>query len=104
KSSTEREALDEHVIDLIAADIDEVLAKANGRTVSLPWGEHKLALAHAHVVERPLGPRFRFLSYLANPNVATVLMMLGVWGLFFELQNPGAIFPGIVGALCLILG
>src|SRR4029077_16159031 len=39
-----------------------------------------------------------------NPNVATVLMMLGVWGLFFELQNPGAIFPGIVGALCLILG
>lgn len=104
KSSTEREALEGHVIDFTASTVDEVLAKANGLRVMLPWGEHVLALADARVVERPLGLRFRLLSYLANPNVATVLMMLGVWGLFFELQNPGSIFPGIVGALCLILG
>jgi membrane-bound serine protease (ClpP class) len=81
-----------------------VLAKADGRTVALPSGERTLALAGARVVERELGVRFRLLSYLANPNVATILMMLGVWGLFFELQNPGSILPGVVGALCLILG
>ena len=103
-AATEREALEAHVIDIVAGDVDALLAQADGRTVLMPFGEKKLALAGARVVERPLSGRFRLLSYLANPNVATVLMMLGIWGLFFELQNPGSILPGIVGALCLILG
>ena len=103
-AATEREALEAHVIDIVAADEKALLAQADGRRVSLPFGEKRLALAGARVVDRPLGARFRMLSYLANPNVATILMMLGIWGLFFELQNPGSILPGIVGALCLILG
>lgn len=103
-SATEREALEARVIDFVADDMAAVLAQASGRTVTLPSGPVRLDLTGARVVERELGIRFRLLSYLANPNVATVLMMLGIWGLFFELQNPGAILPGIVGALCLILG
>ncbi len=103
-SDTDSEALAEGVIDLVAADVDELLAAADGRVVRLASADHTLRLAGARVEDRPIGMRFRLLSYLANPNVATILMMLGVWGLFFELQNPGAILPGVVGALCLILG
>lgn len=103
-SDTDSEALAEGVIDLVAADVDELLSAADGRVVRLASADHTLRLAGARVEDRPIGMRFRLLSYLANPNVATILMMLGVWGLFFELQNPGAILPGVVGALCLILG
>ncbi len=103
-SVTDTEALAEGVIDLVADDVREVLAAADGRVVRVASTDRTLRLAGARVEERPIGTRFRLLSYLVNPNVATILMMLGVWGLFFELQNPGAILPGVVGALCLILG
>lgn len=103
-SATDREALRARVIDLIAKDEEELLRQLDGRKVTLPSGERVLAVAGARVVERPVGTRFRLLAVLANPNVAAILMMLGVWGLFFELQNPGSILPGVVGALCLILG
>jgi membrane-bound serine protease (ClpP class) len=103
-SATDQEALALEVIDVVAKDAFELLSAIDGRTVLLPSGERRLAVAGARVVERDIGTRYRLLSYLANPNVATILMMLGVWGLFFELQNPGSILPGIVGAVCLILG
>jgi membrane-bound serine protease (ClpP class) len=103
-SATDQEALKAGVIDLVAKDEDELLRKLDGRRVTLASGEKTLAMTGARVVERPIGTRFRLLSYLANPNVAAILMMLGVWGLFFELQNPGSILPGVVGAVCLILG
>jgi membrane-bound serine protease (ClpP class) len=103
-SATDREALEAGVVDLVAEDVEELLEKADGREVAVASGQLTLELAGARVVERSVAMRFRLLSYLANPNVATVLMMLGVWGLFFELQNPGSILPGVVGALCLILG
>lgn len=103
-SVTDREALAEDVIDLVASGVDELLAAADGRVVRLAAEDRTLHLAGARVEEVPIATRFRLLSYLVNPNVATILMMLGVWGLFFELQNPGAILPGVVGALCLILG
>ena len=103
-SATDTEALDLGVIDFIANDAAELLAKADGRVVRMPEGERTLHVAGARIVKREIGTRFRLLSYLVNPNIATILMMLGVWGLFFELQNPGAILPGVVGALCLILG
>jgi membrane-bound serine protease (ClpP class) len=87
----------------VAKDLDELLALASGREVEVEGDTVTLALTDARTVERELSFRFRLLSYLANPNLAYVLMMLGIYGLFFELQNPGAIFPGVVGAICLIL-
>lgn len=102
-SATATEAVELTVVDFLAESLTDVLEQADGRTVELPDGEHVLALADPTVDHRELSFRFRLLSLLANPNIAYILMMLGIYGLFFELQNPGAIFPGAVGALCLIL-
>jgi membrane-bound serine protease (ClpP class) len=102
-SATETEAVELGVVDFVAESMPELLEKATGRTVTLPDGERVLELTDARVVERDLSLRFRLLSLLANPNIAYILMMLGVYGLFFELQSPGSVFPGVVGALCLIL-
>lgn len=102
-SATETEAVELGVVDFVAESLPELLEKATGRTVHLADGERTLALADARVVDRPLSLRLKLLSLLANPNIAYILMMLGVYGLFFELQSPGSVFPGVVGALCLIL-
>ncbi|MBZ0269947.1 nodulation protein NfeD [bacterium] len=102
-SATESEAVELGVVDFVAESLPDLLAKATGRTVTLPDGERVLDLENARVVERELSLRFKLLSLLANPNIAYILMMLGVYGLFFELQSPGSIFPGVVGAVCLIL-
>lgn len=102
-SATESEAVELGVVDFVADSLPDLLEKASGREVSLRDGSHTLELAGAEIVERDLSLRFRLLSLLANPNIAYILMMLGVYGLFFELQSPGAVLPGVVGALCLIL-
>jgi membrane-bound serine protease (ClpP class) len=102
-AATESEALAAGAIDFVANDVDEVLELATGRTVELPSGEGVLALQNARVVERELGLRYRLLSLLANPNIAYFLLILGFYGVFFELSNPGSIFPGVVGAIFLIL-
>jgi len=102
-SATETEAVDLGVVDFVAESVPDLLSKASGREITLPDGPRTLQLEDAQVVERELSVRFRLLSLLANPNIAYILMMLGIYGLFFELQNPGSVFPGVVGALCLIL-
>jgi membrane-bound serine protease (ClpP class) len=102
-ASTESEALAAGAIDFVAKDRDEVLALASGRTVETPDGERVLALEKARLVERELSLRYRLLSLLANPNIAYFLLILGFYGVFFELSNPGSIFPGVVGAIFLIL-
>jgi len=103
ESITETEALELNVIDRIAADAEELVRLADGTTVSLPSGDVALALTGARLERRPMGLRFRLLALLANPNIAYALLMLGMYGLFFELSNPGSIFPGVVGAIALIL-
>ena len=100
---TETEALELGVIDYIAPDLDSLLVLTHGDTVEVERGKHVLNTKNARIVEREKGLRFQILDIISHPNVAYILMILGFYGLFFELSNPGAIFPGVVGAICLIL-
>ncbi len=102
-SITETEALKMNVIDLIAPDIPSLLKAISGKTVELVLGKKTLQTKGAQVQEIEMGFRFRLLEIISNPNIAYILMILGFYGLYFELSNPGAIFPGVAGAICLIL-
>jgi membrane-bound serine protease (ClpP class) len=102
-SITETEALKLKVIDLIAPDIPSLLKQLDGRTVEVVLGKRTLQTANAKVREIELGFREKVLGIISNPNIAYLLMILGFYGLYFELSNPGAIFPGVAGAICLIL-
>jgi membrane-bound serine protease (ClpP class) len=100
---TEREALKLKVIDLVADSIPDLLEKVDGRTIKLPKGTVTLATKGAPLRPIEIGFRDRFLNVITDPNVAYVLMMLGMLGLFFELSNPGVILPGVIGGISLIL-
>ncbi len=102
-SITEREALKLNVIDLVANDLRELLDSCDGRKVSLPSGDKVLKTKGIEVERIHISLRDRILEVITNPTIAYILLTLGMWGLFFELSNPGAIFPGIVGVICLIL-
>jgi membrane-bound serine protease (ClpP class) len=102
-SITERDALKLKVIDLIADSVPDLLEKLDGRTIKLPKGPVTLATKGAPVRPIEIGFRDRFLNVITDPNVAYVLMMLGMLGLFFELSNPGVILPGVIGGISLIL-
>jgi len=102
-SSTETEALQLKVIDLITKDINSLLADIDGKKVRTVSGEKILSTRNASVVREELGLRYRILNLISDPNVAYILMLLGFYGLFFELTNPGSLFPGVTGGICLIL-
>ncbi|MGH7268471.1 MAG: NfeD family protein, partial [Candidatus Rokuibacteriota bacterium] len=102
-SATEREALKLGVIDLVAASLPELLAKIDGRQVKTTAGPVTLRTKDATVQPIVIGWRDRFLNLITDPNIAYILLMLGMMGLFFELANPGVILPGIVGGISLIL-
>lgn len=103
-SLSSRAALDLGVIELIAGDLDELLDKADGRQVSI--GEVKLTLTTRNAPRITIDAdwRTRALGFITNPNIALMLMMLGVYGLLFEFMTPGAIAPGVVGGIALLLG
>ncbi len=103
-SLTETDARKMHVIDLVAPSLGELLSAVDGRTVEKGGKTVTLRTEGAAVTRIPMGLRHRILSALANPNIAYILMMIGVYGIFFELSNPGAVFPGVVGGIALILG
>jgi membrane-bound serine protease (ClpP class) len=102
-SATETEALKLRIIDLIAPDVPTLLKKIDGRTVDTVLGKRKLRTADAQVITIEQGLREKVLGIISNPNIAYILMILGFYGLYFELSNPGAVFPGVAGAICLIL-
>ncbi len=102
-SITETEALKIKIIDLIAKNMDDLLTKIDGRTVEKAGHTFKLSTKGAKINYLEMGFRDRFLATLSNPNIAYILMMIGLVGLYFELSNPGAIFPGVIGGICLIL-
>ena len=102
-SATEREAVKLKVVDLVAESVPDLLAKVNGRTVKMAKGQVTLATADARVAVIEVRFRDRFLAVITDPNVAYLLMMAGMLGIFFELSNPGAILPGVIGGICLIL-
>ncbi len=96
------QALDQHVIDLIAKDIPDLLIQLDGRKVTTTNGELTLATRHL-VVERITADwRTRLLAVLTNPNIAYLLMLIGIYGLLLEGYNPGAVLPGVTGAICLL--
>ena len=98
------EALAHNVIDLTARDVPELLKKIEGRKVTTAGGERVLATAGALAVTIEPDWKTRFLSVIANPSVALILMMIGIYGLFFEFSNPGFVLPGVAGAIALLLG
>jgi membrane-bound serine protease (ClpP class) len=96
-------ALKAGVADLLARDRGELLRELNGRVLRRDGKETLLRTAGVPVTLHEMAPRQKVLDALSNPNVAYILMMLGFIGLFFELSNPGAILPGVIGSISLIL-
>jgi membrane-bound serine protease (ClpP class) len=97
------EAVEKHVVDLIADSLDDLLLKIDGRTIKKAGISYTLKTKGAPVKERPMNFRSRLLSTLANPNIAYILMLIGLAGIYFELSSPGAILPGIIGGISIIL-
>ncbi len=97
------EALESGVIELVANSYGELLEKLDGRKVVVKSGEKVLRTKNASIVTLPMSPREEFLHIIANPNIAYILMIVGIWGIIFELQSPGAILPGIIGVVSLLL-
>jgi membrane-bound serine protease (ClpP class) len=102
-SITAEEAVENHVVDLVATDVDELLRLIDGREVVLKQGKVTLKTKDLSKRYYELGFRDRILKVIADPNIAYILMMIGLAGLYFELSHPGAIFPGVIGAISLIL-
>ena len=102
-SITAEEAVEKKVVDLVAADIDELLKLLDGREIQLKQG--KVTLKTKDLAKLYYKPGFRdtVLRIIGDPNIAYILMMIGLAGLYFELAQPGAVFPGVVGAISLIL-
>jgi membrane-bound serine protease (ClpP class) len=104
RSFTAQEALENGLIDFVATSLPDLLKKIDGYEVSSEGGEPDLLdTADAVVESREMGVFQKFLATIAHPNIAYILMTLGGLGLYFELSNPGAILPGVVGGICLIL-
>lgn len=98
-------ALEAHAIDLVARDQAELLRQLDGRVVEVAGGKtQRLATKDAVVEAIDPGPISRFLAVITNPNVAFILLMVGFYGLIFEFVSPGAVAPGVVGAICLLIG
>lgn len=102
-SITETEALELNVIDIIARDINDLLEQVDGMEVETSKRLKTLNTKNAEVIILEMTFAQKILSILSNPNIAYILLMIGIYGLFFELYNPGALFPGIIGGICLIL-
>ncbi|WP_148861148.1 NfeD family protein [Marinobacter fonticola] len=97
-------ALEQNVIDVVAADIPQLLSKIDGRTVTMAQGEEQ-TLQTANLTLERFEPDWRtqILAVLTDPNVAYFLMIIGFYGIIFELANPGGLVPGVIGAICLVL-
>jgi membrane-bound serine protease (ClpP class) len=102
-SITAHVALEQKVIDLIANNTNDLLEKIDGRTVEINSGTATLHTRGAQIETMEMGFVEKLLNILSDPNIAYILMMLGFYGILFELYNPGAIFPGIIGVISLIL-
>jgi len=102
-SLSAQDALEQNVIDLIAADIPDLLRQVDGRVVTVAGVQRTLAVEGLTVETLTPDLRNRVLAAIAHPMVAYILMLIGIYGLFFELSNPGAAIPGVLGAVCLLL-
>ena len=99
-SVTENEALEKDIIDIVAADMDDLVRQLEGRSIE---GKGDLQLSDALRTRLKESVRTKILKTISDPNIAYILMMIGLAGLYFELSHPGAIFPGVVGGIAIIL-
>ncbi|PXX92577.1 serine protease [Marinobacter vulgaris] len=97
------EALEKNVVDVVAGNMTSLLEQLDGRTVKMADGERTLATANMELTRADPDWRTRLLSVITDPNIAYFLMIIGFYGIIFELSNPGAGFPGVIGAICLVL-
>ncbi|MBT3181983.1 MAG: nodulation protein NfeD [Deltaproteobacteria bacterium] len=102
-SVTDSQALKLNVIDLVASDLPDLIKKLNGREISFHDEKFVFKTDDVKIVEIPKNFRLKWLAILAHPNIAYILLMLGFYGLLFEFTHPGIGFPGVAGAVCLVL-
>ena len=102
-SITEKEALKLNVIDYIASTLDSLLIMIDGKEINMDGEVYTLDTKDADIFTTEMNWRFRILDRISDPNIAYILLLLGIYGIFFELSNPGSIFPGVVGVVFLIL-
>jgi membrane-bound serine protease (ClpP class) len=102
-SLSARDALEKNVIDIVAKDMADLLGQANGRVVQVGTAERALNTEGLTIEVIAPDWRSRLLAVITNPQVAYILMLIGIYGLFFELANPGALVPGVLGGICLLL-
>jgi membrane-bound serine protease (ClpP class) len=98
------EAQQKGIIELIAPDLSALLAAADGRKVSLEGKEATLATKGAEIRLRPPSWRTELLAAITDPNVALILMLIGIYGIIFEFMSPGMVLPGVLGAIALLVG
>ena len=102
-SITEKEALKLNAIDIVAKDINDLLKQAEGRKVDLDGRSQTLSLKDVEVIRHEMNLKDQVININADPNIAYLLLMAGILGLYMEFSHPGVIFPGVAGAICLIL-
>ncbi|WP_457644574.1 NfeD family protein [Persephonella sp.] len=100
---TAEEALKKNVIDVIATDLEDLLGKIDGKTVKKHGKEIKLSVKDKKIIKVEKSLKEKILTILTNPTVAYLLLMIGFYGIFFELYNPGSLIPGILGTISLLL-
>jgi len=99
-----KEAVEKGVVDVLAEDLDQLLKKINGKTIKKMNADIKIQIdKDEKIVKVEKGFREKLLSVLANPTLAYLLLMIGFYGIFFELYNPGSVIPGVVGAISILL-
>jgi membrane-bound serine protease (ClpP class) len=97
-------ALEQQVIDIVARDFDDLLAQLDGRTVTAGGAQRTLDTGNLSLTHVEPNWRTQLLAAITNPNIALILMLIGIYGLIFEFMNPGAFYPGTIGAICLLIG
>ena len=102
-SITAEEARDKKVVDLVVEDMDDLLKSLDGRVIDLPLGKTTLKTAGLKKIHYKPNLRDKILKIISDPNIAYILMMIGLAGLYFELAYTGAVFPGVIGAISLVL-
>ena len=103
-SLSSKEAQEQHVVDVIAADVPQLLRQLDGRQLTVLGREHHLVTARAATLEFSPDWRARVLMTITDPNIAYLLLLIGFYGLVFEFLNPGLVAPGVLGGICLLLG
>ena len=102
-SITDKEALAKNVVDIVARDVPDLLEQADGRTVDINGVKQTLSLKGARVERSEMALRQKIIDILSDPNIAYLLLMAGILGLYMEFSNPGVIFPGVAGGIALLL-